>query len=186
MCDSDLTFTFREICSVAGIDSELKIVKSEKRGAWTDGQHVFITQGLINALTPEEVGGVLGHEIAHIACRHLPAERLARENLSRAFRRRPAVGVMSMLVAEAMTSSALLALRRFRSRQDEFEADRIGQAYASRAGLGDDGLSSGLAKIASGHQQRSLWDTHPDLESRLSALGERPRRRVRIRIRRSR
>jgi predicted Zn-dependent protease len=40
--------------------------------------HVFINRGLIEIMDSEcELGGVLGHEIAHVQCRHI-AQRMAR------------------------------------------------------------------------------------------------------------
>ena len=147
------------------------------------GGYVFITKGALALMRDEAtLGGVLGHEIAHIALRHhletIKASKkkdLAmiglREGL--AYAPGPAgrfFGVIT-LAADAMAEQVIL--KGF-SRAEESEADGLGFKYAARAGYDPAGLRDFLSAIAArGEGDASVgrfFSTHPGTAERLKGL----------------
>ncbi len=84
----------------------------------TFGGLIFVFKGLLDQVSDEELAAVLGHELAHVTCRHLT------ENMSH--------GEM----AEAFSKSAHSAYYKASfSTDQEAEADRVGILYMSLAGF---------------------------------------------------
>ena len=135
------------------------------------GGAIVIFDGLIEyAETPEEVAGVLAHEMAHVIKRH------GTEALLRSY------GLQ--LLIEALTGSAgggvaggigetLLSLSY--SRSAEREADVTGIGLLQAAGLRADGLGRFFERFGGGAEMPAALDllsTHPSSESR-AELAER-------------
>lgn len=114
------------------------------------GGYVFITRGLLLLMESEaELAAVLGHEIAHVTQRdHLKALQ-ARRGLE------IAVDLLQHTVRGRASDRQLLDLadRAARlytvglSKQDEYDADRIGAALAARAGYDPWGLTHTLTTL---------------------------------------
>jgi predicted Zn-dependent protease len=144
------------------------------------GGHVYVTRGLLALLEGEdELAGVLGHEIGHVAARH------AVQRVSRA----APIGILTGVVAVAggvvspslgrmvggagsTLNEALLAPY---SRDQEREADRIGQDTAARAGWDPAGLARALATMGRVErlqrkqpERTSFLDSHPGTAERVA------------------
>ncbi|TWI73187.1 putative Zn-dependent protease [Desulfobotulus alkaliphilus] len=147
------------------------------------GGHIYIHSGLILAMeSEEELAGILGHEIAHVTCRHI-SEIVARS-------KKVGIGTLAGLAAgilaavggaspdaafglimgsQAAGQSALLSY----SRENEREADERGLGYLSAAGYGGEGLLTMLRKIR-GKEWYTTDDvptylrTHPGTEERIT------------------
>ena len=125
------------------------------------GGYVYVTRGLMSLCDSEaELAGVLAHEIGHVVARH-GAKRHGQGVLA----------TIGLAVLGAVTKSpgvmdfaqlGALAFLRGNSREDEFEADRLGVGYMTRAGFSPQAMSSFLAKM----------QAHSELESLLH--GKRP------------
>jgi len=144
------------------------------------GGYVFVTRGLLTLFNSEdELANVLGHEIGHVAARH---------SVQRASRAAPlaiatglssmAVGIVSPELGQAVAGVGELAgglvLAPY-SRNQEREADRIGQEMAAAAGWDPAGMGSFLdrlereAELHEGQPRRtSFLDTHPSTGERVS------------------
>ena len=84
----------------------------------TFGGLIFVFKGLLNEVSDDELGAVLGHEVAHVTCRHLT------ENLSH--------GEMAGAFSKSAHSGYYKASF---STEQEAEADRVGILYMSLAGF---------------------------------------------------
>jgi predicted Zn-dependent protease len=151
----------------------------------TPAGHIFINSGLIEALQNEnELAGVLGHEIAHVANRHISKKIEHSKKVQLATLAGMAAGALlgvggAGAAAQGVTmgsmaagQSVLLAY----SRDDELEADETGLDILSRSGFGGEGLLSSL-KIIRGKQWfgseqiPTYLSTHPASEERIVNLG---------------
>jgi predicted Zn-dependent protease len=144
--------------------------------------HVFINSGLLAAMeTEEDLAGILGHEIAHVLCRHISK----RIDQSKKIGWVTLAGMLTGIflggnpeVAGAVTTGSLAAgqsLSLMYSREDERQADQVGLKYLTKAGYGGEGLLDMLNKI---RQKRwfgseeipSYVQTHPAVEERMGYL----------------
>lgn len=145
--------------------------------------HIFINSGLLAAMDSEdELAGILGHEIAHVVCRHISQriERSSKINLA------TMAGVVAGIFLGAATGNpdaiSTLAIGSIAaghtatlsfSRQDEAQADDMGIQYLVKAGYDPRGLVSVLNKIRGrqwfgSDQIPTYMMTHPAVEDRLA------------------
>ncbi len=147
------------------------------------GGRIVVFHGLVQAAqSPEEVAGVLAHEMAHQIQRH-PIR-----GLIRSMGLRMVSGVMLGGFSVAAASGAHLGEVLFGlsySREDEAEADRIGAAMLNRADIRGDGLidfftryqgrtatkdSQQKAIDSAEEQLLSFLSTHPTGEERIATI----------------
>jgi Zn-dependent protease with chaperone function len=116
------------------------------------GGNIIVFQGLLNiAETPEELAGVLAHEMQHILLRH------ATRNLAREM----AVKLFFFLMAGELSNKALqvaesLVSLRY-SREMEAEADREGMKTVIAGGIDPAGMVQIFEKLAA-HEGKSALD----------------------------
>jgi len=151
------------------------------------GGHVYVSRGLLALVNSEdELANVIGHEIGHVAARHA-AQRDTRAT---------GVGLLSTLgtVAAAVLGGAAAAQAVGQlsqvagggfiaaySRDQEREADEVGQRIAAEAGYDPAGMTRFLAtleawtRLESGGTERapSFLDSHPATPERVAATGRR-------------
>lgn len=142
------------------------------------GGHVVLHTGLLLAAdTPEEVAGVLAHEIAHVTQRHSfrsMVSSLGMSQLIQAF-----FGDSSGLLAVLANSSGFLMDRKF-SRDYERDADDKGWEYLMRANIQPEGMIEFFRKLQAEEEQSvggagtalSLISTHPATQERMDFLQE--------------
>lgn len=149
------------------------------------GGYIFVHTGLIAAMDDEsELAGILGHEIAHVNCRHIAQQFEGSKKITAASLAGLAAGillgvngaepdaVMGVITGtQAAGKSAMLSY----SRAHEREADNRGLKYLSNAEYSPEGLLNILKKIRS----REYWTTkeapvylrtHPGTEERIEAI----------------
>jgi len=161
------------------------VVKEDVYNAFaTPAGHIFINSGLLEAVnSEEEIAGIIGHEIAHVVCRHIS------QNIDRAPKINLAtlagvaagiflgaagagdVGTAVVLGSMAAGQSAMLAY----SREDELQADQMGLTYLYNAGYGGEGLLTSLKTIRSEQwfgteQVPNYLMTHPASEDRMANI----------------
>jgi heat shock protein HtpX len=195
----DLWAVLRELAARAGLPAVPvpHYVPSGVVNAFATGtKHhaaIALTDGLLRSLTPRELTGVLGHEIAHIANEDLRVMGLA-DSISRLTHLLALLGQIMLLfslpallwgtVAIQWPALLLLAFRRSSllalglSRVREFDADRLAAELT-----GDpQGLALALAKIEResrawllpgwGNPEPSWLRTHPATTERIQRLRE--------------
>lgn len=146
------------------------------------GGHIYVSRGLLALSNSEqELANVVGHEIGHVAGRH-HAQQQARAQQ---------VGVLSALgtlaaavlagpeAAQGLGQLGQLAGASFlasHSREQEREADEIGQALAANGGWNPSGMAEFLATLERSTtlelgQERypSFLDTHPATPERVQS-----------------
>ena len=154
------------------------VIESDDLNAFAaPGGYVMVTKGLYRKLTNEaQLAGVLGHEIGHIVKKHqlkvlqkqqvlnfgagLLNDKLAKDN---------------KLISKAIGSGAEISARSL-DKSAEYEADRLGVSYATRAGYEPFGLADVLQTLSQTSKNDGsvalLFKTHPLPEDRLTALGD--------------
>ena len=141
------------------------------------GGYVVITKGLYKKMTNEaQLAGVLGHEIGHIVAKHqlkvlqkqqllnlgagLLSSKLAKDN---------------QLANKVIGSGAEISARSL-DKGAEYEADRLGLSYATRAGYAPYGLVDVLQELsltnANDGSIALLFKTHPHPDERLASLSD--------------
>lgn len=152
------------------------------------GGHIYVSRGLLAISNSEdELANVIGHEIGHVAARHHARQQ----------ERQQQVGVAAILGtlaaaalggAEAAQSVGQLGqiagagYLAAHSRDQEREADEIGQALSASAGWNPSGMAEFLATLerettlALGKKrQPSFLDTHPATPERVESAWARAR-----------
>ncbi len=146
------------------------------------GGHIYVSRGLLAIMNSEdELAAVLGHEVGHVAGRHsakretksrgwIPLQILAGIGGAAASVVSPDVGAT---VASLGQVPANLALASY-SRQQEKEADRLGQHYLAAEGWDPAALAATMDALtreqnlagARDPNELSFFDTHPTTPER--------------------
>ena len=150
----------------------------------TPAGHIFFNSGLFAALeSEEELAGIIGHEIAHVVCRHISDRIESQKKIGMATLAGMLAGVLlgaggASEAASAVTVGSLAAGQTAAlaySRQDETQADQLGLEFLTQAGYGGEGLLTSLKKIRSkqwygSEQIPTYMTTHPGSEERMSYI----------------
>lgn len=136
------------------------------------GGYVFITRGLYALLKSEaELAGILAHEIGHVNARHhvrlMQKQRVVAMG-QEFFGKKAGDNTVKKLVGNGAE-----VLARSLDKDAEFEADRLGVYYATKAGYDTYGLIAVLDRLDAGvasDQVSMLFKTHPLPADRLAAL----------------
>ncbi|MBC8095922.1 MAG: M48 family metallopeptidase [Akkermansiaceae bacterium] len=145
------------------------------------GGNVVIHSGLLLAADrPEEVAGVLAHEIAHVTQRHSFRSIISSLGMYQVLQL--FVGDATGLLAVLANNSAFLIDRKF-SRDFERESDSVGWEYLMRANIEPRGMIEIFRKfqieekkqleglpVEGAEKALSFISTHPATEERLSSL----------------
>jgi predicted Zn-dependent protease len=149
------------------------------------GPNIFIYTGLLlRSESPEEVIGVIAHELGHIVGGHLSRSRAAMENASYETMLGTILGVGAAILSgqgEAMTAvsgaAQNYAISKYlaHSRVQESSADQAALGYLEGAKIDAQGLVSFLRKLEANNllpesQQSEYYRTHPITRNRISAL----------------
>lgn len=133
------------------------VINSQEASSFsTPGGYVFITIGLLSRLKSEaQLAGILAHEIAHVAQRHIA---VTLEGKAGKFK--PVETALSLLFTEGLEKGK------------ELEADLLGMKYAALAGYDPNGLHDALVNIKEieGKGKSVFFITHPLVGQRLATL----------------
>ena len=150
----------------------------------TPAGHIFVYTGLLNAMEEEEeLAGIMGHEIAHVYCRHISQKIERSKKISMATLAGVAAGVLMGLggageAAGAVTMGSVAAGQSAElaySRENEMQADQFGVEFLTKANYSAHGLLEILKKIRSktwfgSDQIPTYLKTHPAVEDRISFI----------------
>ncbi|GKS59346.1 hypothetical protein YTPLAS18_28730 [Nitrospira sp.] len=143
------------------------------------GGHIYVSRGILTlANSEDELAGVVGHEVGHVAGRHSVQAMSKRAPFAVVFGIASGLaGIVSPFVGNIIggigdiTESVIFSPY---SRSQETEADRVGQEMAARAGWDPSGLTKLLhsldreVKLYEGGKRRpSFFDTHPPTPDRV-------------------
>jgi predicted Zn-dependent protease len=154
----------------------LVLRESEPNAFAIPGGTIFLTSGVILLVDSEdELAGVMAHEIAHVVRRHIAQRIEASKRLSLATLAGILAGILvggSEGGAVMMGSLAFGESQKLKyTRENEFEADRLGLAYMTRAGYDGRSLLRFLKKISQGTSHDATFptylSTHPGVAARM-------------------
>jgi predicted Zn-dependent protease len=158
-----------------GMEFQFYIVEDTNVNAFAiPGGHVFIHTGLLGAVRrPEELAGVLAHEIAHVTRRH--GLRKLLESAGVGVLVSAVLGDAAGLSGAVVEGSRFLLTQKY-SRDFEREADDVGWGYLVAAGIDPRGLIEFFGTLqrveagATGAAGVSLLSTHPATAERMERL----------------
>jgi predicted Zn-dependent protease len=148
------------------------------------GGYVYVTRGLLALVNSEdELAGVVGHEIGHVAARHT-VQKISRQGpFAVVFGLASGIaGLVSPFVGNIiggvgdLTQGVLFSPY---SRSQETEADRVGQEMAAKAGWDPAALSAFLSTLerevdlmSKEPRKPSFFDSHPATPDRVKKTAE--------------
>jgi predicted Zn-dependent protease len=149
-----------------GFDYHFAIVDQDAPNAFAlPGGYIYVSRGLlILTNTEDELANVLGHEIVHVAARHAAARQAMIRGLPGPFK----------FFAQGHIAGY--------GRDQEREADRLGQGLAGMAGYDPMGMANFLKDLEfterlhlGNSRLPGFYDTHPATTERVAAAGGRAR-----------
>ena len=167
-----ITARIQAVCDRQDLIYTVRVIDEDEVNAFSlPGGYVYIYKGLIDRVKSEDqLAAVIAHEIAHVTAKHAMKRlqgiygALALEGLA------IASGSGAAAVGVDLAASSVL----FRnSRQDEFEADRLGIKYMRKAGYDASQMREMLGKLLEYQAKMpprplSYWRTHPYIPQRMS------------------
>jgi predicted Zn-dependent protease len=166
-------------------DYQFYVLREDVYNAFaTPAGHIFFNSGLFAAMkSEEELAGVIGHEIAHVVCRHISDRIESSKKIGMATLAGMVAGVLlgaggAAAAASAVTVGSVAAGQTAAlaySRENEMQADQLGLEYLSQAGYSGEGLLTSLKTIRSkqwygSDQIPTYLTTHPASEERMSTI----------------
>jgi len=161
------------------IPYEFYVVDTDEVNAFAaPGGFIFVTRGLIDeSETEDEIAGVIGHEVAHVAKRH-GAKRIKQLPLI----------MIGMSILQAKTNEqttriadiALSLMQLHYSREDEYEADQYGERYSFNAGYDPYGMVTFFEKLKKQQPDGNLnrldvaLSSHPKTTGRIAKVEAAP------------
>jgi beta-barrel assembly-enhancing protease len=132
----------------------------------TAGGFVYVTTGLLRTAENEaEVAGVIGHEIGHVEGKHLITQ------MSRQAFQEGLMTAAGLDRSKAIQIGVELAVRRPRSRENEFDADQRGLRIMSTTGYATSGMVGFMEKLQKiSSNVPTILSTHPNGGDRVVAL----------------
>ncbi len=161
------------------LDYQFHVVDMGEPNAFAlPGGHIYVSRGILAlANSEDELAGVVGHEIGHVAARHSVQSISKRGPFAVLFGVASGLaGLVSPLVGNLiggvgeLTQSIIFSPY---SRSQENEADRVGQDMVARSGWDPAGLAQLLTSLdreiqlhQETERQPSFFDTHPPTPDR--------------------
>ncbi|UCV05093.1 M48 family metalloprotease [Dechloromonas denitrificans] len=155
----------RRIRNAANVSPSLQLLLSPDYNAYTDGNDVFITIGILEATADDAdaLGALLGHEYAHILGGHKAQKINALKSLESKIRKDIGRGYVSPDQKTQIVQWATTQLMSY-SRAHEDEADDVGISIAAKAGFDPRGfqrLAATMLELNKGNALTHLADSHP-------------------------
>jgi predicted Zn-dependent protease len=140
------------------------------------GGNIMVFEGIWNpkeglVRTVDELAAVIGHELAHVNCRH-STEAMTRQVLPNLLLSAFMIWAtikdddsMQLLAGGLLLGYNGLVVTKY-SRKDELEADRVGMMYMARAGFDPEAAPRVWERLANGSDSQfkktlSIFSTHP-------------------------
>jgi predicted Zn-dependent protease len=167
-----------DVANKGGYTFQFHIINDTNINAFAiPGGHIFIHTGLLQAVeSPDEIAGVLAHEIAHVTERHgfRSIINAAGLFLLVQFFFGDTSGVMAVL-----TDGSQMLLRQSYSRGFEREADDVGWDYLIKANIDPRGMIQFFKRMKAEEEKNpqltgalQLLSTHPATQERMDRLEE--------------
>ncbi len=162
------------VCDRQDLIYTIRVVDEDVVNAFSlPGGYVYMYQGLIDKLkTDDQIAGVIGHEVAHIVAKHALKRLQAAYGATVLEGAAVLSGQGELAAATNLTASSLFFIN---SREDEFQADRLGVKYMQLAGYDASQMKTVLAVLLKesnkrGPQLKSYWRSHPYIPLRIAKV----------------
>jgi len=154
---------------------QFKVLEREDINAFAlPGGFIYVNRGLLAMLDDDsELAGVLGHEIAHVTCRH-GVKRLQNQMGYSLF--------LSILFENSKTIRQVVTLAYNLislgySKEDEFQADQLSVIYTYKAGYNPEGIMKFMEKLKQIQKREpseveTFLSTHPPASERIKRIKE--------------
>lgn len=163
---------------------EFRVVNANYDNAFAlPGGKICITRGLLSRMTTEDqMAGVLGHEVGHVAARH-GAEQFTKQvligglvGIGGAILESEEARGAPVIMAAAGIGGQLLLLRY--SRDHERQSDELGMEYMARAGYNPKGFVESMEILRRAHEKEpskleAMLQSHPLTSERIETARRR-------------
>jgi beta-barrel assembly-enhancing protease len=157
---------------------DFMLLNSEVPNAFAlPGGKIFVTAGLMSRMTNEQqLAAVLGHEIVHVAAQHGVKSMQNGIGMSVLIQlAAAAAGEDKAAAAEAASKVAASMIGMKYSRNNEYEADKYGMKYLTKAGYNPWGMPELLTILLKLHEKEpgaleAMFQTHPLSSDRIAAV----------------
>lgn len=161
------------VCDRQDLEYHFKVIKNKDINALsTPGGYVYVNTGLLDKADDDELTSVIAHEVGHVAARH--AVKAMQADMAYSV---IAGLVFSRVGSREVQRGANIAMNLIMlgySREDEFEADKLGVKYSYYAGFDPNGMITFLEKLQQ-EEKEHPWDksfvylrSHPLYSDRIS------------------
>ena len=137
----------------------------------TPGGYIYVNSGVLEKTSDDELACVIGHEIGHVAARHIAKKLQAQIGYDILMNIAASRGGLGDLQRAASVSFDLIMLGY--SRQDESLSDRLGVKYAYKAGYDPYAMITFLKKLKA-TEKKSLGPaflrSHPYISERIKMM----------------
>jgi len=157
------------------MDYKFAIINNPEPNAFaTPGGYIFITTGLMASLkTESQLAGVLGHEVAHAAKKHM-LETIQRAKQLSGLTQLTAAALDKdpKMLSQIVNIATDTLFTKGLDKNYEFDADKSGTAYAANSGYDAKGLNEFLRELKKGEGKSGsiFYTTHPSTGARIAKL----------------
>ncbi len=150
------------------IPYHFQVVQDKQVNAFaTTGGYVYVTSGLLATADNEaQLASVLGHEMGHIAARHV-IHQMQQQAIESGL-----AGAVGMSNNAAVNLGIQLGLNLPGSRSHEFEADHIGLFTFAKEGYDPKAMPAFMQKLVSSSSPPAFLSTHPATPDRIRTLDQ--------------
>ena len=171
------------ITQVDGIPLNFKVYQTKEVNAFAcaDGS-VRVYTGLMDLMTDDEVLGVIGHEIGHVALKHTKKEMRTSLLTSAALEGLASTSQTAAVLTDSQLGAIGNAVMNAQySKKQESQADDYGYEFLKACGKNPWGMAMSFEKlqaVAGGSGARAtavqkLFSSHPDTETRIKRMAAR-------------
>ncbi|WP_237385708.1 M48 family metalloprotease [Xenorhabdus sp. Sc-CR9] len=161
---------------VGGTPVNYKVYLTKDVNAWAMANGcVRVYSGLMDMMNDNEVEGVLGHEMGHVALGHSrKAMQVAYAAVAARTAAASAGGVAGQLSNSQFAAMGQKLINSQFSQHQESQADDFSYDLMKKRGIKTEGLATGFEKLAKlGSGKSSMFDSHPPSQERAKHIRER-------------
>lgn len=163
--------------NINGLPANYKVYVTKDVNAWAMANGcIRVYSGLMDMMNDNEVEGVLGHEMGHVALGHSRKKlQVAYSTVAVRSVASSASGIVGTLSQSQLADVAESFVNAQFSQKQEKEADDYSFDMLTKRGIDPTGLATSFEKLASlsTGKQSSMFDDHPDPQARAKHIRDR-------------
>jgi len=163
--------------NINGTPANYKVYLTKDVNAWAMANGcIRVYSGLMDLMTDNEVEGVLGHEMGHVALGHTrKAMQVAYSTTALRTAASSVGGIGADLSKSQLADLGEKLVNAQFSQKQESQADDYSFDLLKKRGINLDGLASSFDKLASlsGDRESSMFDSHPGSKERAQHIRDR-------------